>query len=182
MWQRWWHLGRDRGSLVIAVEQGLIWKKKEPPCSPLTAGWYISSSPIRAPSWHTSAAPSAKSQCQLPLLFALFNWEGPRNIFWAWLPVPHLILSISSRHHWITAGFAKGKDEETCLWTSFCGMPLLSESFADLLFWSNLPSLTPLEPHWPPGRQNHIPIPLLHASTGSFVADSFLMRRVGGLS
>ena len=45
-----------------------------------------------------------------------------------------------------------------------------------------LPSFTPPEPHPPPGRQNHIHIPLLHASTDSFDADHFLMRRVADLT
>lgn len=146
-------------------------------------------SPLLSQSGYTAAAPSAKSQWQLPHLCALRkpkkkSTEKVQKTFsGAWLPT-----SSTDLKHWhprplICYKFCPRRKMKSPVSTvPSVGCHCCQHHWQISFSGGHLPSFTPLEPRRPPGRQNHTHIPLLHASTDSFDADHFWMRRVADLS
>lgn len=166
--ERWWLLVRDRGSPVVAGEQGLGWERKGPPCSSQSADWYLLSSPLLAQSWYTATADTLPQH-------RLQNPSGNCHIF---VPFSTDKVQETFSGPWLPTSSTDFKHRHPRSLICYCCQHHLQISFSGVC----LPSFTPLESHRLPGRQNHIHIPLLHASTDSFDADHFLMGRVIDLS
>lgn len=160
--ERWWLLVRDRGSPVVAGERGLGWER--------------------------TGTPVAHRQ-QVGTYSALLSWPRADTLPQHRLQNPsgncHIVVPFSTDKvqetfsgPWLPTSSTDFKHRHPRSLICYCCQHHLQISFSGVC----LPSFTPLESHRLPGRQNHIHIPLLHASTDSFDADHFLMGRVADLS